>query len=77
MNANKVQTYILKNASATNLLTALDLLRNGQALTSGQSGTVAIAAGVFGAGNTLIESQPWRVVWDGTNYVMFLFVTTG
>ena len=75
MKANQVRTFILKNSNLVTLNSAADKLRAGTALSSADTGVVAIAANTLMNAN-LIDAQPWRTLWDGTNYVLFIFVTS-
>lgn len=72
MKARSVRTIIIAQASLTDVHTALDLLRNGSALTSGQSGVVAEAA-LGEASLVLPMADPF---WNGTKHVVFVRVTT-
>lgn len=74
MKAAQVRTLILKNPSLVDLQGALDILRSGKGLTALESGTVDYdpITDVPVVGNI-----PPRVLWDGTNYVLFFFVGSG
>jgi len=72
MKAQQLRTLIISKASLVDVQTALDLLRSGAGLTAGQSGTVAYDS----IANLELVGYP-RVVWDGTKYTVFLYVSAG
>lgn len=72
MKAVQVRTVTISLATPTLVQAALDKLRTGQALTAGDSGTIAFDPIV----NVELIGQP-TVVWDGIYYTVFLFVTSG
>ena len=79
MNAGQLRTIILQNANPVALQAALDKLKAGNALTAGDSGTVAYTP-VWAAGPPSFQSQlvcDPHVFFDGIYYTVFLFVTTG
>ena len=72
MIAASVRTVIVSNPDLAALHTALDKLRDGQALTALESG-VAAEASIKGL--TLVEPIP-PALFDGIAYTQFLYVTT-
>jgi len=70
--ANQGGALIISHDTAAEVQTALDLLRKGLGLTAGESGTVAYDPIV----NLDLIGEP-RVMWDGLNYTVFLFVSAG
>ena len=71
MQAQQLRTLIISLPDPVSVDAALTLLRNGQALSSAQSGTVAYDPITQ---QTLIAQQ---ALFDGFNYTVFLFVSQG
>lgn len=71
MKAQRLRVVIITQAALADVQTAFDKVRT-QAITAMESG-VADYPSIKDA--DLIQ-QPW-VVWDGTKYTMFIFVTSG
>jgi len=74
MKAAQLRTVILTNADLVALQAALDKFRSGQALTAVDSGVVAYDA--VGQQQTVSDAAP-QVFFDGFNFTVFLFVTSG
>lgn len=72
MKANQLRTIILQKAAVTDIQTAMDKLRNGSALTAGESGTVAYDA----IADLELVGSPFPV-WDGVKYTVLIFVSAG
>lgn len=71
MLAQQLRTIIISLPDPVSVDAALTILRNGNALSSAQSGTVAYEPIVQ---QTLIDQQ---VLFDGFNYTVILFVAAG
>lgn len=72
MQANQVRTIIISLPDLADIQAALDKLRSGKALTIGDSGVAA-----YGAIGTVEVALPWQMTFDGFNYTVFVFVTSG
>lgn len=72
MKAQQCRTVIIQQADINDIQTALDLLRDGQGLTAGESGLGAVEA----IANLELIGTP-LIVWDGQYYNAFIFVTSG
>lgn len=72
MRSTQLRSIVIDKAALTDVLTALELLRNGQGLTAGESGTVAYDP----ISDVELIGAP-QVVWNGISYAVFLFVSAG
>ena len=76
LSASQLRTLILQNPDPVQLQAALDALRNGAGLTAVQSGTVAYDP-IGGSSIRLSLIGEPKVFFDGVNYTVFLFVSSG